>query len=248
MPILNVSLQGRFGNACMQVLFARGLAERFGYELRCDEWIGEKVFYIVSPRYNGPALQRHNELSICGWMEAGNDIEFRGYAQMQECMTYTRRQAREWLRFRPEIQAALNRILAHHAPRPDHIVAHRREGDYIGCGYPVISRKSYTDAALHYFGTDKVSFVEEENPLPHPCLPDDLSFLPDFYRLVQAPTLLRGNSSFSFVAGLLNRGVVLSPRINGLRGGEIHDNVQFEAGNHCKLSDHDFCSDLHVKP
>jgi hypothetical protein len=138
--------------------------------------------------------------------------------------------------------------MAHHCPN-DTIVAHHRLGDFIDCSYPVVSRRSYKNAALAYFGEDRgLEFVAEECPLPHVGLPDDISFLPDFYRLMMAPTLLRANSTFSFVAGLLNKGVVLSPRIDGLKGGVEHDGVRFEAGNHCKLADFDFCTDLHVSP
>ena len=250
MPYVNVTLQGRFGNQCMQWLFCRALAERYSFELRCDEWIGEKIFDIAPPpRHSGTSLKRFNEIDIWEEMPNGQDIEFRGYAQMMP-LPYTKRQAQKWLRIKPDLLPALNRILSHHTTiMADSIVAHYRAGDYLSLGYPVISRQSYLDAAVKYFGScAHVTFVAEENPLPHTGLPDELSFLPDFYRLLMAPTLMRGNSTFSFVAGLLGNGVVLSPRIDGLEGGKEHDGVKFEAGNHCRLSDHSFCSDLHVAP
>lgn len=230
----------------MQYLFARAFAVLWRYEFTCDPWVGEKVFNIEHSRYSGPVLPRFNENTIGS--EKG-DIEFRGYAQMQSCMICTKRGAKEWLRFRPEIEQVLRRILANRTSSRDSIVAHQRVGDYVGYGYPIVSRQSYRDAAVHYFGScAHVAFVAEEQPLDHAPLPDELSFLPDFYRLATAPTLMRANSSFSFVAGLLNNGLVLSPRIDGLRGGVEHDGVKFEAGNHCRLSSLDFCTDLHVSP
>ena len=93
-----------------------------------------------------------------------------------------------------------------------------------------------------------MSFVTEESPHRVDGIPEDLSFLPDFYRLVNASVLLRANSTFSFLAGLLNTGIVLSPRIDGLVGGKEHDDVNFEVGNHCRLADLSFCSDLFVAP
>jgi hypothetical protein len=261
MPVLSVTLQGRFGNQCMQWLFCRALAERYNYELHCEPWIGEQVFDITSQRYCGTVLPRVNELEIFDQMERGISLEFRGYAQTterlvygtrqtQRAMPYTKRQAQEWLRIRPVLRSVLWRINVNRTPIiADSIVAHQRAGDYIGYGYPVVSRQSYQDAAVKYFGScAHVTFVSEEQPTAHAPLPDELAFLPDFFRLMNAPTLLRANSTFSFLAGLLSIGLVLSPRIDGLEGGHFHDDVQFEAGNHCRLASFDFCSDLLVSP
>lgn len=254
MPILHASLQGRFGNQCMQVLFARSIAERCGAEFRCDDWMGNKIFSSQAPTYEVAPKHRVNETELLQWSylqpDARGDIEFRGYAQMQSCLTYTKQQAQEWFTIRPEIKQVLDRILANRTPIiMDSIVAHRRVGDYFGYGYPVIGEESYRKAARHYFGSDnRLVFAMEEKPVDHSPLSDELAFLPDFYRMMQAPVLMRGNSTFSFMAGLLGNGLVLSPRINGLAGGVEHNNVRFEAGNHCKLADFDFCSDLYVSP
>ena len=262
MPVLHTTLQGRFGNQVCQFLFCRALADRYSYDLHCDEWIGEKVFDIPpAPRHRGGQLRRHNEIDIWEEMPNGQDIEFRGYGQttmrkmdghlgMAQCTVYSKRQVQEWLPIKPDLLAILNRILANRTPLiRDSIVAHQRAGDYIGYGYPVVSKQSYLDTAVKYFGScAHVTFVTEETALNHAPLPDELAFLPDFYRLTQAPVLMRGNSTFSFVAGLLGNGLVLSPRIDNLVGGVEHDGVQFEAGNHCRLANFDFCSDLHVVP
>ncbi len=262
MPVLSVTLQGRFGNQVMQWLFCRALADRYSYDLFCDPWIGEKIFDIPeAPRHTGPVPARFNEIDIWEEMPNGRDVEFRGYGQttmrkmdghlgMAQCTTYSKRKVQSWLPIKPDLLPILNRILANRTPiMRDTIVAHQRNGDYRDYGYPVVSKQSYLDAAVKYFGScAHVNFVTEETALNHAPLPDDLAFLPDFYRLMQAPVLMRGNSTFSFVAGLLGNGLVLSPRIDGLLGGVEHDGVHFEAGNHCRLANLDFCSDLHVVP
>jgi hypothetical protein len=244
MSTLVCTLQGRTGNQAMQWLFTYAYAKKHGMTFECDEWIGERIWNL--PQYGRPSkrpLLRVNELSI--WP---TECEFRGYAQHQKCMIYTKREAQGWLKFRPEIEAACQPMLAHHM----RIVAHHRRGDYIGYGYPVVSAISHINACLdhgldanrmwmlseEFFATDRASWPES--------LPPDLWFVVDFYRMAKARTLLRANSTFSWLAGLLSDGIVLSPRIDGLAGGIEHNDVKFEVGNHCKLSDHDFCTDLHV--
>lgn len=244
MPVLNVSLQGRFGNATLQWLFCRGIAERYGYDLTCDAWIGERVFDLPKNRYSGPDLPRLNENTLERVMQDGKlDVEFRGYAQQENCVTYTRKKARDWLKFS-------RFILERHSPwGMGVILAHRRVGDYFGYGYPIIGEEAYRRACDEWaLDVRQLRFVTEEKPMGNVMMPDDLLFITDFYYMTTCSVLLRANSSFSFVAGLLNPNIVLSPRIDGLQGGIEHDNVRFEVGNHCRLSDFDFCSDLIVAP
>lgn len=225
--ILNLQMLGRFGNNAMQWLAAKAIAERDNLELRTPRWIGEKIFQIettAEPDYSGDY--------------------FRGYSQNQERAIYTLTQVREWFRFRPEIERRLQEDF-----RPvEHLVAaHKRVGDMQGYGYPLVALQSYYNAC-HKFGINLawMCFVMEEAPTRADWLPSELSWLPDFYIMCTAKTLLRANSSFSFVAGMLNTGQVYSPRIDGLTGGE--QLVEFEAGNHCRLVDLEGFSDLVIKP
>lgn len=260
MPVLNVTLQGRFGNQCLIWLFCRALAERYRADLCCDSWVGSEVFDLGGvTTYDGPPLPRFNELEIDNHLARGISVEFRGYAQtlkevtcgqaqMRECMLYTKREAQSWMKINPRLLPILGELLDRQC-RNDTVVAHHRKGDYPGYGYPVVSQLSYIQAARRYFGPGvKIDFVSEEYPMRSGLLPEHLSFMADFYRLMKAPTLMRANSTFSFLAGLLGNGLVLSPRIDGLAGAVEHDEVPFEAGNHCRLADFDFCSDLHVAP
>lgn len=264
MSILVCTLQGRFGNQAMQWLFAYAFAQKHGLEFRCDEWIGERIFALPTySRPDGRPVKRYNEIEFAAMNAAGtfavqnsirepHDVEFRGYAQQQACMIYSKHDAQAWLKLRPEIETACaNAVMTDCDGVEDHIVCHRRVGDYKGYGYPIVSHQSYK-RACERFGLDwysrHLSILTEEDPTPHAgFLPDDLMFMPDFYRLMVAPTLLRGNSSFSWLAALLGDGLVLSPIIDGLEGGKEHDCV-FVAGNHPKFANLDFVTDLRINP
>lgn len=243
----------------MQWLFCYGFAQRHGIEFRCPEWIGERIFDL--PKYERPdgrRLERYNEIQLMDeshWSDRnlapGCDVEFRGYAQTQFCAAhYTKRQAQSWLKLRPEIEAACYRNVPSfggHGDMP--VICHLRRGDYAGYGYPIVRDDSYRTACAE-FGLDwgyAKALLSEEAPTPHAGLPDDLSFMPDFYRMMTAKTLLRANSSFSWLAALLGNGLVLSPVIDGLEGGKYHD-CRFVAGNHPKFANLSFVEDLHVAP
>jgi hypothetical protein len=124
-------------------------------------------------------------------------------------------------------------------------IAHRRVGDYVGYGYPIVSQASI-ERAIHRFGYNPNDFYTctEENPTPAGPAVGANTFLPDFYRMFKARALFRGNSSFSWVAGLLSEGLVFSPVVKGLEGGREHD-VDFVVGNHSALSDLAAGTDMH---
>lgn len=252
MSVIVASLQGRFGNQCMQYLFCRALAERYGLDLRIQPWIGEKIFDLgcyarPDGSLNAVRVNEHKLLDLFhddDLTRPTANYEFRGYAQMQKCMIYTKRQAQRWLTIRPEHLPALIRILLRYAPTC--VVAHRRAGDYFGYGYPVVSIESYLDACKLY-GLVPPTIISEEATSSHEGLPDDITFLADFYRMMMAPVLLRGNSSFSWLASLLGNGLTLSPVVDGLAGGREHLCL-FVSGNHPRFANLDFVEDLYVNP
>lgn len=248
MSILVCQLQGRFGNNAMQVLFAKAYAEKHGFTFQCDSWVGQRVFQLDDVRpHNADGWPRYNEAQLAT-IVPDHSFVFRGYAQMQSCMIYTKRQAQAWLKLKPEIEEACYRntpSFGGHGDKP--IVCHLRRGDYFGYSYPVVAEDSYRAAANEYgLDWDCASVrLSEENPTTHAGLPDDLSFAPDFYRMMKAKTLLRANSSFSWLAGLLGNGLVLSPVIDGLEGGKEHL-CRFVPGNWPRLANFDFTTDLHI--
>lgn len=252
MSVLVATLQGRMGNQAMQWLFCYGYAMRHTIEFQCDPWIGERIFDLppyrrpenkMRPRWNENELVCSRE---CDWTAAGGDVEFRGYAQMQKCVDqFTKREAQRWFKLGPELATKCARL----RPETDTIIGHRRDGDYSGYGgYPVVKALSYY-RALKKFGFDEKRFVllSEESPTYHDGLPDDVSFLADFYRMMMAPVLLRGNSSFSWLASLLGNGITLAPVIDNCPSGAC--DPEFVCGNHPRFTNHlDFITDLHVAP
>jgi hypothetical protein len=182
------------------------------------------------------------------------DVEIRGYAQSQAAMIYTKREAQEWLGFRPEHGAFLAPFMPKNSKEKPLVIAHVRRGDFGGYGYPLVSLSSYEGAIAEYRlnahlkeNFEVFCLVSELCPRIAHALPSALSFLPDFLMLANAPVLLRANSSFSWLAGLLSTGRVFSPVIDGLEGGREHD-CKFVEGNWPRLSNLAGCTDLHVAP
>lgn len=237
-PRIQLRTLGRFGNQMFQYAFARGYAERYGLPLWTDDWIGRRIFDLSEPLLTAPLPQR-SELSL---KDGEQDIEFYCYAQHQRCLEYyTKSDLKRWFRFRPEIEE----VLRSEMPEGERCLAHRRIGDYVGYGYPVVSRNSYLEACEE-FGLPSPLFVTEETQRYTPRLPAFLAFLLDFYRLLNAPILLRANSTFSWWAGALGSGEVYSPIIEGLDGGREHD-VPFVSGNWPRFTNLDHITDLHLR-
>lgn len=242
MKTLNLHLQGRWGNQLFQYMFARAYAERNGLELHTDKWVGQQIFEI-----NDPAIidQRpiFEESKIQDGME---DIGIRGYFQTQKAIDYyTRRKAKEWLQWRPEILALLAPCRNLHWPG---YAAHLRRGDYQSLGYPVISMDSYKELA-QAIGVPQWRFISEEKHFEITSLPKELAFLPDFYLMTLSKVLARANSSFSWWAATLadDSQEVFSPVIDKAIGGKIND-VEWQEGNFCRLASFDFTTNLNLNP
>jgi len=236
---LNLRPIGRFGNTLFQYAFAKAYCEKYDAILHCDPgWIGYRIFNLTDPV---------PECVFTGVSDSDDkpynkDADYSGYAQCQAAMLYTKEQVRGWFSFKDEIFQCL-KLLNH-----EQILAHRRVGDYASCGYPVVSEQSYYGACIK-FGIDSADlvFVIEEKPSVLECLPNDLSWLADFYRLMNADVLLRGNSSFSWWAAMLNKeGTILSPVIERSIGG-FENNVEFVDGNYPRLANLEFVTDLYVQ-
>lgn len=235
--LLNLSMQGRFGNMMFQYAFARAYAEKYDLELHTEPWVGQKIFTIDDPVNTPGPVPRILEKDIQPGMA---NVEFRGYFQRQEAMLYTREQVLRWFRFRPHI------IMAHHMDSYP-LVAHRRVGDYLGYGYPVVGRQAYLCAAERAgYEPRQMLFISDEHPTIESPFLGELEFVHDFITLTKAQTLFRSNSSFSWWAATLGVGRVFSPVIDGLEGGKVHETVPFVEGNHPRLANLDFVTDLHL--
>lgn len=226
MTAIGVDLIGRFGNQLFQYAYARALADSRGMPLRTNWWIGETIFYLQHERLRG------------------DEEKVQGYFQDQKSMIYTREQAQNWFRFRRWVQGALRQECGWVHP----VVAHHRKGDYADCGYVVVSKEATRRAATAAgFDADGIHWVSEETARTSGALGAELSFLMDFYTMMQAPVLFRSNSTFSWWAAVLGNGRVFAPVIEGLKGGTEHEEVRFVEGNWPRFCELDFVTDLRMK-
>ncbi len=227
MSTVRLESLGRFGNLLFQVSHALKFCELGGHELRMPEWVGERIFTLDGYKPKRP--------------DGTEDIVLSGYFQNQESLIYSRADCRRWFALRPEIQTIAWKFFW---PGP---VVHYRRGDYAAAGYPLISRKSVR-AAMVQIGINETAIeVSDEGPKDTLYFPAELSFVPDFLTLMQAPLLFRANSSFSWWAGVLGHGKVFSPVITGLAGGVEHDEVPFVEGNHSRLAELPGITELHLR-
>jgi hypothetical protein len=217
-------LIGRFGNKLFQWAHAKALSEQEGVELITPPWEGNFIFGIPESRKR----------------QAG-DVEVGEYRQQQKDLIYTRQQVREWLCVRKELLDATEFIWGN---QPE-VMAHRRVGDYIGYGYPVVSAESY-EKAIFGRGYEAFGVVSDESPRTCAGMSGDLAFIPDFISLLKAKILFRGNSTFSWWAATLGDSLVYSPVVDGLEGGKEHD-VEFVLGNHPKFCNLPCVTDLYLK-
>jgi hypothetical protein len=224
MKPIGAHLIGRFGNQMFQYCWARKTAEQQGRELHTNAWAGQKIFQLNEPPLDGSEemLPEH-------------------YRQDQDSLIYSRADARRWFAWRPEVEQSLSIV-----PTLG-LVAHWRRGDYLSLGYPVVGLSAFLSAVVgHGFGKETIGWSREESPHLHDGFTGELSFVPDFCRLMRARVLFRANSSFSWWAATLGNGRVFSPIIDGLQGGIEHDAVPFVEGNHPKLAELPFITDLHL--
>lgn len=241
--IVNLHHLGRMGNNLFSYCFARGYCERYGFELHTDPWPGERIFCIDHPRCRGD-LERKDENTII--LGEGN-ISYCSYSQRQKCANfYNLEKIRQWLRFRPNVEAALQTLI----PSAQTVVAHIRRGDYAGYGYPLVSEASYF-AACKEIGVEirNLMLVSEEYPAIHEDFRKEFLFVPDFFRLAKASILLRANSSFSFWAAAIaqanQKAAVFSPVIEGLEGGVEHA-CRFIPGNSARIADLGFVERINI--
>jgi hypothetical protein len=215
---------GRFGNQIFQYLFARAYAEKYNATLEIPSWVGEKVFKNVShPKPSGTL-----PITAIDNVPWGNvNINLMGYYQKKEFISIlSEKKIRDWLQFQ-------DKWIEKFKDLQYNIVAHLRIGDLpsqdlsIFC---ILSENSYLKAC-DKFGIDKkeIVWLKEETQQKRNDLDDDLQFLPDFFTMMNAKVLLRGNSTFSFWAGFFNKGKVYSPVVKNKIG--YQNDIEFVEGN-----------------
>lgn len=231
--VVNLRMIGRWGNQLFQWAYAKKYCELYDCELRTDPWVGYDLFELEHTQIQERFPIVHTELTV---NPGETRFEFRSYFQMQKAMIYTQDDIWRWFQWKPKVVG----ILGHYE---DEALAHLRRGDYFGYNYPVVSWKSYLKACFKFqINPEVVHEISEEKPTKG-FQPE---FVADFWRMVNAPILFRANSSFSWwAAAMAKKQRVFAPVIDGLEGGKEHD-VEFVEGNHPRLANLDFVTDLHL--
>lgn len=235
----SLSTIGRWGNACFLYCFAKAYARKFNCELQVGDWIGRKILANSDDPFVAPEnahfpqtkLDSHTNEPLDRYF-GRSEIDLFVYGQHNVYQSlYSRADAREWLKLKPEYEALKPAV-------PPVSVAHIRRGDIVENStyaklYCSISENSYDDA-IEQFGIPKpvVKVFEGWRPNP-PNTPPEAQWLPDFLFLRDAQYLLRANSTFSYFAGLLGYGKVFSPLVEDKVGWNY---VPFTEGNHANTA------------
>ena len=271
MPLIQAHVGGGLGNKLFQYSFARAYAEKHGCDLHVQGYLYPQKWNIIFSTTDHPPVT-HNlpirqSFDLEQW-DGETDITIAGYGQHQKNLIYTRRQLREWLQFKPEIEDMVKGI------EPVEILANQRLGDYkLACNpFIWVSQESYI-ACCEQFDLDptKITWQDGDTHYPWPGIDASLfkhhehhnefderiDFLPDFVVMMRAKNLVRANSTFGWWAHALGSNErVFCPNVfsvrqeDGVVAGVRHPQfVPFVEGNHMPMvagfPEH---SELHIAP
>jgi len=217
-----------FGNQLFRYAFARAYAEKFHATLETPPWIGQQLFDLHDPPPSCWLPQIEDDVIPDGQV----NIDLSGYFQFMPAITYySRRKAKEWFRFKPEV---LDRY-----PRPTgwYAAQHLRRGDYVALSHQfcVVTEESYIKAAAQYNIPENSLITVTDGPVAIRHYTSSDSFLEDFLLLMRANVILRANSTFSWWAATLsNAERVYSPVVEAKTG---WCDVAFVEGNWPRCAD-----------
>jgi hypothetical protein len=222
---------GRFGNQLLQYGVLRLYAEQHGLTLEVPPWPGRHLYGLSDP-LPGPALPRLSEqeteekivASLSGAeSEPLADHDVTAYFCGDTSFLVPRRESfRAFFRLTPHIRRRLDAQLAPLHSAGDTIVAlHIRRGDF-GWGRFWMAPEAWylrwleavwpsLERPILYVATDDprcVTAFAAYNPFSVRDLEEPIpgaEFLTDFHVLCEADLVAVSNSSFSFVATMLNR-------------------------------------------
>lgn len=230
---------GRFANQLFQYLYLRLCAQRHGAIVQTPQWAGKALFGIDDPEpiRQLPIVDEASlpapETMFNGKIVTPGDIDFYGWYQLHSAHF---RPHRDFIRnlFRPlatlqrPLDAIVNRLRAGGRPL---VALHLRRGDYgynhffrapccwyrrwleqldFGTQKPVIYLCSDEPLRVRgaFDGWDVMSFGDLRD------IPADLAYIIDFHILTQADIVATANSSYSFIASMLNQRAKLFVRPN----------------------------------
>lgn len=236
--------RGRFANQMFQYLFLRLCAESRSAEVRTPKWIGQDLFGCQDREGPVPDARLIEEEAIGdprpfldGSAVLGERVDFCGFFQYH---TRHYRPYREFIRrlfsFQPQLRQFFDGVVGQMRATGRPVVAvHLRRGDYGQAQFFRAPARWYADWLDALPGApEPIVYLasEETGPLcgyfhPRrvlhagllPALPPALAFALDFYVMTQADALAISNSSFSFMAALLNEraGLLARPTLEDRR-------------------------------
>lgn len=222
---------GRFANQLVQYMFLQTYGRRHDLEVQTPSWIGQELFGLQDPPITGPLPEfvepydkDESRMVIPRLAQPLEDVDVAGYFQYPtRYYAPDRPFIQQLFTPVPALQQVLDAAVARLRRQGRTVVAlHVRRGDY---GYSYFYRTplewyQHWLACMWPAWTEPVLFVATDEPrevLPafqryRPVTASDLGlklpmapYYPDFYLLSRADVLAIPNSTFSFVAALLNQ-------------------------------------------
>lgn len=223
-----LGVYGRFANQLLQYAVTRLYAEDHGLTAEFADWIGRDLFGFDDP-LPGPPLPQLSEkdTDITGALSGRNGVDLSGHDLWGYFQANARDFAGHRTRFRglftprPQLAALTDAWMARLDAGGRPLVAlHLRRGDFVKSRFWIAPEEWYLawlkdlwprlERAVLYIATDDPAVVaafKDYDPVTAETLGAALpgaEFYPDFHVLTQATHLAISNSSFSFVAAMLN--------------------------------------------
>lgn len=224
-----LGINGRFGNQLLQYGFLRMYGTEHGLSIEAPDWIGRELFDLNDPLYTGNLpLVRESEVDLVASLnrevaQVWQNADLWGYCCYPTGGLRRYRDQFQGL-FRPGRRVAPLVAIAEKRlrDRAGAVVAvHLRRGDFGNGRYWIASSAWYAewldalwqtlDRPVLYVATDDAAIVAELARY-RPVTAADLAvsipgaeFYLDFHMLSAADALAISNSTFSFVAAMLNR-------------------------------------------
>ena len=199
--------QGRWGNQLFQYSFARKYAELNGATLETPAWIGQKLFGLNDPPLGSPLPKMPSDHVPWGQV----NIDLNGYFQGQFAIEkLSRAELRKWFTFLPKFHEKFPKI------HPKYAAAHVRRGDYLKAqwDYCIVSDASYVRAKQKFGWNEEFVWVREDLPTVDAEMEaEGMGFIPDFFKIMKADAIFRGNSTFSWWAAALSDAKIYAPLV-----------------------------------
>jgi hypothetical protein len=224
----SLGANGQFGNQLLQYMFLRIYALRFGRRIATPSWVGQLLFDLSDPLPENPGPkvnEKRDETEKGIFPETSGSVDFYGFFHFPtQHYAADREPIQRFLSPRREMVSELDEKLRALRDEGHTLVGLHLRVSTWDCGWGpffIAPSEWYLSWLRELWSTLKkpVLFIATdipENVLHHfkeynPCtskklgLRSAISFFPDFYVLTQVDMLAISNSTFSFMASMLNQ-------------------------------------------